>query len=405
MKTLVVSLGVLTICGFGACDRKSASVSLPTPAPAFTPSSIVAPEPVAAMTETKNPAESKPEQTTEAKPAPAPPSPPVEPEQTYADPIAASTVWQIVDECTDWSGKWVRQGNSNVFDSYITNKWNGENRHHLINVQVNGNVVTASHDDGTTYRGEISTDRTQIQGVQIWNGRTGNWIVRIDMSSLRGPVEPPKPRPAPEGVYFLLRSASITTDSGIVGLHPGTELHLLRDDGPTLHLSFGNAELDVNKTAVTNDLNVAEAAFANDAAAQANLAAWGQRQAAEGARQDLAKEKEAQAQRLAVEQATAPTHSSGARNTAGGSVGLIPYVRSPLVGNPPTSVANQASTNTNHRSGQDIDAQITRIERQNYALQEKLNHAGTLPVGEREQIESQIKTNQFNIDSLQKSKQ
>src|SRR5438552_3779101 len=72
---------------------------------------------------------------------------------------------------------------------------------------------------------------------------------------------PVTPRLAPEGTYFLTGSTSIIKKEkgALIGLHPGTVLKALRDDGRTLHVAWEDSEFDVDKTIVTNDLDIAQA--------------------------------------------------------------------------------------------------------------------------------------------------
>jgi hypothetical protein len=85
---------------------------------------------------------------------------------------------------------------------------------------------------------------------------------------------PATPRLAPDGVYFLTGSTSVIKDGALIGLHAGTSIQFLRDDGRTVHARWEDAELDVDKSIITNDLNVAQAAVANDQQAQAVVGQW-----------------------------------------------------------------------------------------------------------------------------------
>jgi len=69
---------------------------------------------------------------------------------------------------------------------------------------------------------------------------------------------------APQGVYYLVERISITTDSGIVGVSPGTKVTFVRDLGNAWLMTNGKTQFEVTQDQVTNDLDVAKAVFAND---------------------------------------------------------------------------------------------------------------------------------------------
>jgi len=89
------------------------------------------------------------------------------------------------------------------------------------------------------------------------------------------PVATPSPVPvatptpivrhlAPEGVYFLMERISITTDSGIVGINPGTKLRLLSKTEANWNVTDGHMQFAVTPDQVTNDLDVANAVLKRD---------------------------------------------------------------------------------------------------------------------------------------------
>ncbi|MGA3170952.1 MAG: hypothetical protein ABSE62_08035 [Chthoniobacteraceae bacterium] len=82
------------------------------------------------------------------------------------------------------------------------------------------------------------------------------------------------PHLAPEGIYFLTKQVGVTTDSGITGLEPGTEVKVLKDGGATLHVTDGREEFDVGSDSITNNLDTARDACAQNAAALAAVAQW-----------------------------------------------------------------------------------------------------------------------------------
>ncbi len=83
----------------------------------------------------------------------------------------------------------------------------------------------------------------------------------------------PKPAPvrhlAPEGTYFLLQFASITTPSGVVGLPPGTKITALAQYDTSFKVSDADDHAFlVTQSQITNDLDLAAAAARRDAAMQ-----------------------------------------------------------------------------------------------------------------------------------------
>lgn len=81
-----------------------------------------------------------------------------------------------------------------------------------------------------------------------------------------------EPRPAPPGVFFLKQRASISTDSGIVGLRPGTQVKLISSDGiKAVVQTREGVELTIAKAQLTNDLNEAALLVQHDAKTQQDL--------------------------------------------------------------------------------------------------------------------------------------
>ena len=88
------------------------------------------------------------------------------------------------------------------------------------------------------------------------------------------PASPPEPRLAPERTYFLIASTGLVKDTALIGLHAGTAVKVIHDNGGTFHVSWENTELDIDKGILTNDLNVVEAAVKRDQQSQAAVASW-----------------------------------------------------------------------------------------------------------------------------------
>lgn len=119
--------------------------------------------------------------------------------------------------------------------------------------------------NGGQYRSDIR------EGEQLSFSTTTPVQPVIAMQSVPTAVQTP-PRLAPEGTYFLIGSTSVIEGGALIGLHAGTVVQALRDNGTTLHVKWKDSELDVDKRILTNDVNIAEAAVANDRQAQAAFA-------------------------------------------------------------------------------------------------------------------------------------
>jgi hypothetical protein len=94
------------------------------------------------------------------------------------------------------------------------------------------------------------------------------------------PAQPSSARPvvakhlAPEGVYFLLQRASLTTDSGVIGFAPGTKVTLLGQTDSVSSVTDGQYRFSVPSSQLTNDLDIAESVAKSDYAAQAKIAEY-----------------------------------------------------------------------------------------------------------------------------------
>ena len=77
---------------------------------------------------------------------------------------------------------------------------------------------------------------------------------------------------APKGVYFLLQRVSITTDSGIIGIDPGTKVTLVKDKITSLLVTDGQTQFEVTRDQVTNDMDAADAASKHSQASDAAVA-------------------------------------------------------------------------------------------------------------------------------------
>ncbi len=82
----------------------------------------------------------------------------------------------------------------------------------------------------------------------------------------------PERRLAPEGTYFLVERASLTTDSGVIGFAPGTKVTLLDQVDSTNTVTDGRYQFHVPASQLTNDLDIAASIAKTDYTAQAQLA-------------------------------------------------------------------------------------------------------------------------------------
>jgi hypothetical protein len=105
-------------------------------------------------------------------------------------------------------------------------------------------------------------------------------------------VAPSAPRKnlAPPGTFYLIQRVSITTDSGITGLAPGTRVTMV-SPGPPMQVTDGQNQFDVQPDQVTNDMDVAAQVYYADRNAQAAANAAGAQSAQASAAQEEATEK------------------------------------------------------------------------------------------------------------------
>ena len=75
---------------------------------------------------------------------------------------------------------------------------------------------------------------------------------------------------APKGVYFLLTYISVTTDSGVTGIPPGSKVTLV-SSGPPIRVINGQIVFEVLPAQITNDLDLANQIKDLDRAAQSRI--------------------------------------------------------------------------------------------------------------------------------------
>ena len=66
-------------------------------------------------------------------------------------------------------------------------------------------------------------------------------------------------RAAPDGIYYLTERRQVTTEDGIVGIPAGTLVERISDSVLTMKVKSGEREFEIDKSILTNDLDVAEA--------------------------------------------------------------------------------------------------------------------------------------------------
>jgi hypothetical protein len=109
-------------------------------------------------------------------------------------------------------------------------------------------------------------------------------------------VAPPAPRKnlAPPGTYYVIQRVSVTTDSGITGIAPGTRVTMV-SPGPPMRVTDGQNQFEVQPDQVTNDMDIAAQAYYADRNAQAAANAAGAQAVQASAAQEEATEKAWQA--------------------------------------------------------------------------------------------------------------
>ena len=87
---------------------------------------------------------------------------------------------------------------------------------------------------------------------------------------------------APHDTFYTMEYVSVRTDKGVEGFPPGTEVHLVSVDreARTLTVSNGRANIELPPGKLTNDLDIAAAVRAQDAANQERVARYQQAEAA-----------------------------------------------------------------------------------------------------------------------------
>lgn len=130
---------------------------------------------------------------------------------------------------------------------------------------------------------------------------------------------------APPGTYYIVQRVSVTTDSSIIGILPGTKVTMV-NAGPPLHVTDGQNQFDVQPDQVTNDLDIAAKAYYADQNAQSALHSMTALQAQQASQKEQASEKAWAAKQRALAELYAPapmSMSTGELNEAAKPVNSI----------------------------------------------------------------------------------
>jgi hypothetical protein len=76
---------------------------------------------------------------------------------------------------------------------------------------------------------------------------------------------------APEGTFYLLQRIAVTTDTGVIGIVPGTRVTLVKGGTP-MRVSNGEFEFDAGPEQLTNDLDLAAKVSQADRSSQTMIA-------------------------------------------------------------------------------------------------------------------------------------
>jgi hypothetical protein len=165
--------------------------------------------------------------------------------------------WNESEWGGEWRGVWNRRGLSPFFD-VVLHRGSNQTKTFFAGVTVRGStihIVTQNSTDGRNciYDGTISGDGKKVSGTYgFGDGSVNPWSATIE------PLGPIDHVPAPPGVFYLLRSKSITSDDGISGLIAGTQVSLVEDQGDTVFVKAGSQQLELPRTDLTNDAVIAQ---------------------------------------------------------------------------------------------------------------------------------------------------
>lgn len=199
--------------------------------------------------------------------------------------------------------------------TWSKNAWNG------FSIQKRGATVLLSIGQSKTQI-IIPNDRTgtkfgligyygasvRVKNIKITLGNTEGAAVLVDSAGKSDTLPPSPPsatetlpvmtpqRLAPKGIYYLLQQVSIPTDSGVVGLKPGTLVKQIGESNGKLKVKSDDHEFEVERFLLTNDLDIAAAAANRDAQSQNAVRAYLKKQQDASAGQQEAQQQNAQQQ-------------------------------------------------------------------------------------------------------------
>jgi hypothetical protein len=106
----------------------------------------------------------------------------------------------------------------------------------------------------------------------------GAWRWFAPVLTQRARVTPAQTQPiatkrlAPEGTFFLLKRASLTIDSGVIGFAPGTKVTLVEQADSVSTVTDGEYQFKVPSSQLTNDMDLAASIAKADQTTQAQIA-------------------------------------------------------------------------------------------------------------------------------------
>jgi hypothetical protein len=127
---------------------------------------------------------------------------------------------------------------------------------------TNANPSTASASPG-------SSGGPSAANVAAWTAALTN-SQGASAPSAAAPAPAPK---APPGYLYVLRHISKKTDTGVIGIDPGTLLALISRGPVKSQLTDGSTDFEIENRSLTDDSSLAEMASSADAQTQAQLAA------------------------------------------------------------------------------------------------------------------------------------
>ena len=128
---------------------------------------------------------------------------------------------------------------------------------------------------------KVTVVSTTAGGMRVTDGQnqfnvdasqvTNDLAVAARLPAFVQPTPAPTVDLAPAGTYFLLQRVSVSSDSGVIGISPGTKVTLISTTPTGMRVTDGQNQFDVATTQVTNDFGLARQTLKADKDAQALL--------------------------------------------------------------------------------------------------------------------------------------